>query len=72
MGESAKRFAAFEARFDLTAPGATWSTDILNGFSSMDKISLILLAAALVAQYKPFHGVELSRHWGLVLSIQSK
>ena len=50
-----------EAMFDFTEPGATWRTDMLNGLSSINKTSLILLTAAFAAAYKPFHGVDLTK-----------
>ena len=46
-------------RLDLTAPGATSMTSILNGRHSIASVSLSRWKAAFVAQYSPFQGVGL-------------
>lgn len=58
-GGSVYSAAALLDIFDLTAPGATCKTEIPKGLHSMFITSLREYAAALVAQYIPFHGVGL-------------
>ena len=48
------------ARFDLTDPGASRVTEMLNGLHSIWRTSVIEWRAALEAQYMPFHGVGLN------------
>lgn len=47
--------------FDLTDPGETCKTSMLNGLHSMVRTSLISLTAAFEALYSPFQGVALQK-----------